>query len=799
MLQPYQIPHTVSEQNIAANIFEWRVTFPGGERLREHMKISRRLAASVTGSFLFGLCFFAAKGVAVQEQVQFTCFTNADFEVGSPNETPPGWFVPKILADAGCTAVIVTNEPAAGKQCVEVRWRKDIPVPSDKFGNVMQRIDATLLRGRQIKVTASIRVHAVDRGQRAQMWLRVDRPGGVGAFDNMNNRPVLNESWRDYSIVADIADDAQTINLGLMTFNGVTASWDNVRCEVLGEFTTLTEPPRPLSDTGLSNLVAFARLLGYVRHFHPSDQAASTNWLNFVAPVLPSIESANDPADLAERLEAAFRPVAPTVRVFLAGHEVPLSAEVTNASAYVRVWEHTGCSQSSAGVEHVYQSRRLRLDAKDAAALPAYARPTNVFRGNLGRGLVCVVPTAVYADDDGTLPHVGPATAVSGPQIRFSVAHRSARLTTVMLAWNILQHFYPYFDVTDVDWPRELQVALGKAATDADDVEFYKTLNRLIVALRDGHGTLVGPGMRRETRLPLQVELVQSQIVIVSTPVGATNLHPGDVVESLDGVPALEVFRDLESEVSASTPERRKQVAFRFGEGRADRSATLVVRGEGGQSRTVTVVRTNDASLSGEKRPAKIEEVKPGVFYVDITRLADREFKDALPRLAAAKALVFDMRGYPPGSPEWLRYLSPKPIQSAYWNIPRQHRPDWTDVEWVTSRWDLTPLAPQLTTNRVFLIDGRAISYAESVMGIVEAYQLGEIVGEPTAGTNGNINPTELPLGYQMIWTGMQVLKHDGTRHQGVGIRPTVNVSRTIQGVREGRDEILECALRLCK
>ena len=80
-------------------------------------------------------------------------------------------------------------------------------------------------------------------------------------------------------------------------------------------------------------------------------------------------------------------------------------------------------------------------------------------------------------------------------------------------------------------------------------------------------------------------------------------------------------------------------------------------------------------------------------------------------------------------------------------------------------------------------------------MGIVEAYKLGEIVGEPTAGTNGNINPFTLSGGYTIYWTGMKVLKHDGTPHHGVGIRPTVPVSRTIRGVAEGRDEQLERAL----
>jgi C-terminal processing protease CtpA/Prc len=95
----------------------------------------------------------------------------------------------------------------------------------------------------------------------------------------------------------------------------------------------------------------------------------------------------------------------------------------------------------------------------------------------------------------------------------------------------------------------------------------------------------------------------------------------------------------------------------------------------------------------------------------------------------------------------------------------------------------------------VFLTDGRAISYAESFLSFVEHYRLAEIVGQPTAGANGNINPFVLPGGFRLIYTGMRVVKHDGSQHHTIGIQPTIFAKRTIQGVRQGRDELIEKAL----
>ena len=111
----------------------------------------------------------------------------------------------------------------------------------------------------------------------------------------------------------------------------------------------------------------------------------------------------------------------------------------------------------------------------------------------------------------------------------------------------------------------------------------------------------------------------------------------------------------------------------------------------------------------------------------------------------------------------------------------------------------MPPVSRRFLGRVIFLVDGRAISYAETVMSFVEAYKLADIVGEPTGGTNGVVHQFTVLGRFKLTWTGMLVLKHDGSRHHGVGILPTHPVQRTIKGVAEGRDEILEKALELAR
>jgi C-terminal processing protease CtpA/Prc len=198
-------------------------------------------------------------------------------------------------------------------------------------------------------------------------------------------------------------------------------------------------------------------------------------------------------------------------------------------------------------------------------------------------------------------------------------------------------------------------------------------------------------------------------------------------------------------------------------------------------------------------RPAKIAEPEPGILYVDLTRVEDEDFEAAVPQLEAARGIVFDMRGYPRVSIETLGHLIDEPVASPQMYVPLVTRPDQQNVTWDFQSWELEPQAPRFKGRIAFLIDGQALSYAETYVSIVEHHQLAEIVGQPTGGTNGNRDQFSLPGGYTCSWTGMKVLKQDGSQHHGVGIQPTIPISRTIQGIREGRDEQLERAIEVVK
>jgi C-terminal processing protease CtpA/Prc len=69
-------------------------------------------------------------------------------------------------------------------------------------------------------------------------------------------------------------------------------------------------------------------------------------------------------------------------------------------------------------------------------------------------------------------------------------------------------------------------------------------------------------------------------------------------------------------------------------------------------------------------------------------------------------------------------------------------------------------------------------------------------VGSATSGNDGNVSPIALPGGLHAMISGIGVFYPDKRRTQRIGVIPDVEVRPTIAGVRAGRDEVLEEALR---
>jgi C-terminal processing protease CtpA/Prc len=603
-------------------------------------------------------------------------------------------------------------------------------------GTLVQSIAAEAYRGRRLKLAASVRAEVTGGGNQGQMWLRVDRMDGrMGFTDNMDDRPIRSPEWQRYEIEGEAAEDANRIYFGC-SLRGKGRVWVDDMELMMAD------------DDGRWRAI--------------------------------KIDNSG-----FEEGDADGEPIGWRTRGM--GYRFQLTEE-----------EPDGGLRSV-----VIEDEPIELTEDLFEAHPAVGEFVEAV---IGGGLSVRVPLALYGSETETWPR-GDVGAMKDLRANLdSVAIDSltaddvtVRLADIVIAWNVFQHFYPYFEVVDVDWDAQLTQSLRRSLADESAEEFFFTLSELVANLQDGHGRVFHKDYSPKAGLPLLLEWVEGQVVVTAS--SNERITPGDVVERIDGVAAQEAVIEAERYISGSPQWKRWRAMRAIGAGDEGSTAELVIR-RGDETLAVEIPRRpvrQRSDMPTEPRPESIEELEPGIFYVDLSRAEIAEIDEKMDEIAAARGVVFDLRGYPNGTHKVISHLLDEPDTTDDWmRVAQIIHPDHVEPAGFREiGWNMKPLEPHIEAKVVFMTDGRAISYAESVMGFIEGYRLAEIVGQPTAGANGNVVAIELPGGFRVMWTGMKVVKHDGSQQHLVGILPTVPAERTIAGVREGRDEVLERALEI--
>jgi hypothetical protein len=89
-------------------------------------------------------------------------------------------------------------------------------------GAMTQTLDAAPYRGAAVRLRAAVRVEG---GGAAQLLLRIDRASGeLGFFDNMEDRPIRAAVWTVYELTGEVAADAKSVEVGVMS-SGKSEVW----------------------------------------------------------------------------------------------------------------------------------------------------------------------------------------------------------------------------------------------------------------------------------------------------------------------------------------------------------------------------------------------------------------------------------------------------------------------------------------------------------------------------------------------------------------------------------------------
>jgi C-terminal processing protease CtpA/Prc len=401
------------------------------------------------------------------------------------------------------------------------------------------------------------------------------------------------------------------------------------------------------------------------------------------------------------------------------------------------------------------------------------------------------------------------------PQMSFPT--EEYRLLALFRYWNVINYFFPYKHLTNKPWSAVLTDFIPRFLENKSALDYEMTVAEMAARMQDTHGFV--RGLRNlDSHLgmfapPLRLASAGGKLVVADltdeAAAQAAGIKRGDVILAIDGEPAAQRIEALARLKSLSTPQAAYAYIYPTAlRGAKDSKVKLRLEGTDGQAREAEITRTapfqSVAGMPARKTPI-YQTLPNGYGYIDLARLPLVDAHKALDAVMNAPAIIFDMRGYPNGTAWALapRLSEKKNVTAALFRRPLQAATNFDDEDLGGGAPDyafeqkLPPAVGAIYKGKVLmLINEYAISQSEHTCMFFESATNVTFIGGPTNGANGDVTNLSLPGGIYVSFTGHDVRHADGRQLQRVGIQPHVKIEPTAKGIGEGRDEVLEAAMK---
>lgn len=555
-----------------------------------------------------------------------------------------------------------------------------------------------------------------------------------------------------------------------------------------------------LGDVGskqVEALVGLTRVWGFLKYHHPAIAGRSAPPNNSADSLVKSLSSnqmtwTDRHAEWDTEFRASLRPL------LLASDPIE-QLEVQVSQWLDKLGDPTSCQPCARAPTDVVQAPDLAwLEDTTLLSATTASRLKNVH----------VNRWAGVAQSFARKSSLGNITFVNEESYGIHPVPRDLRLLALARFWNAVEYWYPYRSQLAKGQLALLREYLPQVWSASDDEAYANVLVRLAANLKDGHANLVNafhfqpPG--GSARLPLVLRWLNGQLIVSrvlsDTGSGHADLRAGDVIVELDGrAPGTtkglwEPFFGASNDAALS-----REIASALASGQAGETSVVISRN--GQIDTVPVVRSmpkrswGDALHDHELMGPAFRMLTPEVAYLRGSKARAEQVAQYIRGAAGSKLFVVDMRSYPSDTAAWLlaRHFVDDTVAAALLSGPDIANPG--TFTWILTRV-ISPLEPTYTGRVLVLVDELTQSAAEYSTMLMQASSRVVVVGSQTAGADGNVVQLSLPGGLAVTFSGLGVYYPDRRVTQGLGVHRDLTVHPTIQGLRDGVDEVLEAGVR---
>ncbi|MEM6804861.1 MAG: S41 family peptidase [Bacteroidota bacterium] len=377
------------------------------------------------------------------------------------------------------------------------------------------------------------------------------------------------------------------------------------------------------------------------------------------------------------------------------------------------------------------------------------------------------------------------------------------KLLSLFRYWNIIEYFFPYKELMEEDWDKLLLEFIPKILATQNELEYKLSFLELVCTIKDGHGGIHNDAILNkhfgQNQIPIEVKLIQDQAFVAALFMNDSPLKAGDVIVEIGGKPIPDLVKAKRPYIAASTQAGQNRILAEYIlRTNQDMIEMKIKRGPKVLNLRLKTDLYNPLRYVQKNIPSH-QELSADIAYIYPGSLKQEDIEAVLKTYKNKRSIILDYRSYPFAN---LQNILPNFLlayPSYAFKGSRYSRDQLGEFHFTKSyKWGEANES-YYKGNFVILVNEYTQSQPEFEILIYSQAPKVSIIGSATAGTLGNWTPIYLPGNMLTSISGNGIYRYDESQVQRIGIIPDIYVERSIEGLKQGKDEVLEKAIEFCE
>lgn len=519
----------------------------------------------------------------------------------------------------------------------------------------------------------------------------------------------------------------------------------------------------------VQNLEKLCKVWGYTKYYHPAFLFGEKDWDEELLNLIPVVSEAKED-EVNDILHEWF----------ISLGEIDYGMSTPNSTLKE---DKLYIQADVSWINEDYLGEELSEDMQKLGPIPAIYRvnaPVNYTANTMGTRVPDFSNEQLYEDMD--------------------YRDQGYRLLGLFRLWNTMEYNYPYLDVLDNDWHDLLPEYIARMLDGKNQKSYELTLASLSAKLQDAHIALYNSEYYIMQAgiygVPVEVMQAENEIVVSKVLKEDCPLQVGDVIKELDGKDINDVLAERMEYISVTTEDKFINQIGRYLMRSSHKNIKVtVLRDE--EEKTFKVKGGMEYYLMQETAEKPYEILDGNIGLINPSALQPKGFSSVMSQLKSTDGLIVDFRQYPSDfiAYDFAEYLvdGVKPFLICTTsteskpgvfsgNIKYSGRPENSKIE---------PYEKPV----VVLMSEKTQSKAEYTIMSIRNGENVTVMGENSVGSDGDVAYLPLPGGMNMSFTSCGIYTPEMGQTQRIGLSPDIEVYPTVEGIKEGKDELKEAAV----